>query len=135
MPLPFFLRDPVYGLGLERQVVGAFLAGYIILYGQTQSYTPQLVITPLGQAPPNKYVAVLWAFLLIPITLGLGLTVTLSPSFLEREIQGMLGSLLAGIIVFALVFAVNSSVHSYLVVRYAAGDKVRARARAATSGP
>lgn len=124
VPLPFFLRDSVYGLGLERQVVGAFLAGYIILYGQTQSYTPQLVIAPLRQTPPNKYVATLWALLLIPITLGIGFAVTLSPAFIEREIGGMLGALIAGIVVFALVFAVNSSVHSYLVVRYAAGDKV-----------
>lgn len=37
------------GLGLERVVVGAFLGGYIILYGQVQSWTPQLVTGPLNQ--------------------------------------------------------------------------------------
>jgi len=30
-------------------MVGAFLGGYIILYGQVQSWTPQLVIGPLNQ--------------------------------------------------------------------------------------
>jgi hypothetical protein len=37
------------GLGLDRTMVGAFLGGYIILYGQVQSWTPQLVIGPLNQ--------------------------------------------------------------------------------------
>jgi len=37
------------GLGLDRTMVGAFLGGYIILYGQVQSWTPQLVTGPLNQ--------------------------------------------------------------------------------------
>ena len=37
------------GFGLSRVVVGAVLGGYIILYGQVQSFTPQLVTGPLQQ--------------------------------------------------------------------------------------
>lgn len=37
------------GLGLSRVVVGAALGGYIILYGQVQSWTPQIVTGPLQQ--------------------------------------------------------------------------------------
>lgn len=37
------------GVGLSRIIVGAFLGGYIILYGQVQSWTPQLVTNPLKQ--------------------------------------------------------------------------------------
>jgi len=37
------------GLGLSKTLVGAFLGGYIILYGQVQSWTPQLVTGPLNQ--------------------------------------------------------------------------------------
>jgi len=37
------------GVGLNRVIVGAFLGGYIILYGQVQSWTPQLVTNPLKQ--------------------------------------------------------------------------------------
>jgi MFS family permease len=37
------------GLGLDRTIVGAFLGGYIILYGQVQSWTPQLITGPLNQ--------------------------------------------------------------------------------------
>jgi hypothetical protein len=82
------------------------------------------VIHPLRQSPPNKYVAALWAALLVPITFGIGLALTIAPAFIERDTGAMLGLLVGGIVAFALVFAVNSSVHSYLVVRYANGDKV-----------
>ena len=43
-------------------MVGAFLGGYIILYGQVQSWTPQLVTGPLNQTPPNKMTEVFWGF-------------------------------------------------------------------------
>lgn len=43
VPLPFFMRDVVYGLGWGRAAVGAALAIFIIVYGQIQSWTPQLV--------------------------------------------------------------------------------------------
>ena len=42
------------GVGWSRIIVGAILGGYIIVYGQMQSWTPQLVIGPLKQLPPNK---------------------------------------------------------------------------------
>ena len=48
------------GLGWNRVLTGAILAGYIIVYGQCQSYTPQLVTGPLKQTPPNKLTEVLW---------------------------------------------------------------------------
>jgi hypothetical protein len=38
------------GLGMDRVYVGIFLGGYIILYGQIQSWSPQLVIGPLDQS-------------------------------------------------------------------------------------
>lgn len=37
---------------------------------------------------------------------------------------GMTGVVVGGLAAFCLVFAVNSSIHSYLIVRYAQGDKV-----------
>ena len=69
------------GVGLGRVTVGAFLALYIIVYGQMQAFTPQLVLQPLKQSPPNKWTEVLWGYLncLPPLVMGI---VTLSaPSF------------------------------------------------------
>lgn len=42
-------------------------------YGQCQSWTPQLVLGPLRQSPPSKWVAALWAGVLavLPLTLGI----------------------------------------------------------------
>lgn len=42
-------------------------------YGQMQSWTPQLVLGPLRQAPPTKWVAALWSGILtvVPLTLGI----------------------------------------------------------------
>ena len=48
---------------MSRVVVGAFLGGYIILYGQVQSWTPQLVTGPLHQTPPNKLTEVFWGLI------------------------------------------------------------------------
>jgi hypothetical protein len=35
-------------------VTSAIKQGFIILYGQVQSWTPQLVLQPLKQSPANK---------------------------------------------------------------------------------
>jgi len=123
VPLPFFLRS-ADGLEWPREAVGAFLAGYIILYGQLQSWSPQTVLSPLGQAPPNKLSAALWAWLLLPVTICLAAVVQFSPPFLDRDVDAMVAFLTASVALFALVFAVNSAVHSYLIVKYSEGDKV-----------
>ena len=104
--------------------VGAFLGGYIILYGQVQSWTPQLVTGPLGQTPPNKLTEVLWGIINCIPTLVMGLVMSFSPVFLEYNVSGMIGWLISSIVAFAIIFAINSSIHSYLVVKYAKSDKV-----------
>jgi hypothetical protein len=69
------------GVGLERVTVGLFLALYIIVYGQMQAFTPQLVLQPLKQSPPNKWTEVLWGYIncLPPLTMGIVMLV--APSF------------------------------------------------------
>lgn len=125
VPLPFFMREPVYGMGWSRALVGAVLAVFIIVYGQVQSWTPQLVTKPLRQSPPNKWVATLWCALLSPVPLFAGLMLLLSSVFDANEPAGPRAAVLMPTIgVYACLFAVNSSVHSYLIVRYSEGDKV-----------
>lgn len=125
VPLPFFMREPVYGMGWSRSLVGAVLAIFIIVYGQVQSWTPQLVTKPLRQSPPNKWVATLWCLLLSPVPLFAGLMLLLSSVFDANEPTGPRAAVLMPLIaMYATLFAVNSSVHSYLIVRYTEGDKV-----------
>jgi hypothetical protein len=45
---------------------------FIIVYGQVQSWTPQLVLQPLNSAPPDKYVATYWCLTLALPTAVLG---------------------------------------------------------------
>lgn len=116
------------GLAFPKVYVGALLAGYIILYGQVQSLTPNLVTGPLKQNPPNKLTEVLWGVInLLPTAIGAAILYA-SPSFSsfgdERSTTTMTILLVAIVLSFGVIFAINSSIHSYLVVKYARGDKV-----------
>ena len=130
--LPYFLRDPASGIGWSRIAVGAFLACWIIVYGQVQSWSPSLVLKPLRQSPPNKNVAALWAALLAPLPAAAAVALLVGgrpgaiPALfgLQASRAAAVGTLTAVLYAFCGVFAVNSAVHSYLVVRYADGDKV-----------
>jgi hypothetical protein len=110
--------------GINRVVVGAVLGGYIILYGQVQSWTPQLVTGPLNQTPPNKMTEVFWGvFNCYPTLIGT-IVVYASESFIQYQLESMTAWLAVIIVSFAVIFAINSSIHSFLVVKYAAHDKV-----------
>jgi hypothetical protein len=112
------------GLGLERVVVGALLGGYIILYGQVQSWTPQFVTGPLNQTPPNKLTEILWGVINCFPTLVMWIAMTWGPTFKSRNSSGMAAWIVVVIVGFAVIFAINSSIHSYLVVKYAKKEKV-----------
>ena len=112
------------GLGLPKAVVGAFLGGYIILYGQVQSWTPQLVTGPLQQTPPNKLTEMLWGFINCLPTLVMWAVMTFGSAFEDSEFTEMTTWLVIVIVAFAIIFAINSSVHSFLVVKYASKDKI-----------
>jgi hypothetical protein len=114
------------GLGLSRVLVGAILGGYIILYGQVQSWTPQTVTTPLSQTPPNKLTEILWGFVNCLPTLVMWIVMTWGPAFMNYEVTAMTIWIVAAVVAFAFIFAINSSIHSFLVVKYASKDKVAA---------
>ena len=112
------------GTGLGRVIVGAFLGGYIILYGQVQSWTPQLVTNPLQQTPPNKMTEVFWGMInCFPTLLG-AIVIYTSSAFVDYALGGMITWLVVIIVTFAIIFAINSSIHSFLVVKYAKSDTV-----------
>ena len=125
VPLPFFLRDPASGIGWSRTLTGAFLAIFIIVYGQVQSWTPQLVLRPLRQSPPDKYAAFWWCgSLSVPTAILGGLLLGTGVFGVGSSSAGAITSLTVLLYTFCVLFAVNSAIHSYLIVRYADGDKV-----------
>ena len=115
--LPIFLSA---SLGWSFEAVGGFLAGWIIGYGVVQALAPTL----LGKSKQDDRATLStdaaqlggWKLaLLLPLTvIVIGLHLGWSPTAV----------ILAGLIVFAIIFAMNSALHSYLVVAYAEEDTV-----------
>ena len=116
------------GFGWSRLTVGAILGAYIIVYGQCQSYTPQLVTGPLQQTPPNKLTEVLWGLInCIPTAVMCSVAFSYSnasPVNASGSTTAVAAWLMTTIVLFAFIFAINSSIHSFLVVHYAKTDKV-----------
>ena len=113
----FVVGVPVYlseQLGWSFTGVGSFLALWVIGYGAVQALAPSFIRRwTKGQAPQGRSAQVL-AFLLAVATavIALGFPAGLPPEAL------MVGGLAA----FGVLFAVNSSVHSYLILAYSEGD-------------
>ena len=125
VPLPFFLRDPQSGIGWSRTLTGAFLAIFIIVYGQVQSWTPQLALKPLRQAPPDKFVAFWWCTTLsVPTAILGGLRLWTVIFGFGVPSTPPIVSLTVLLYAFCIFFAINSAIHSYLIVRYGDGDKI-----------
>jgi MFS family permease len=96
--------------------VGALLALWVIGYGAIQSAAPALIRRwTRGHAPEGRATFVL-ALLLAgtSVAMAVGIPASTSPTAM----------LVVGLGVFGAIFAVNSSVHSYLILAYSDGDKV-----------
>ncbi|MCZ2720387.1 organoarsenical effux MFS transporter ArsJ [Marinomonas sp. 15G1-11] len=95
--------------------VGGFMASWVIGYGIIQSIAPYLTGKKQGKVPSGK-AAAFWAgyLTIIPAMIALCL-------HFDFYIQA---SIVIGLLIFGAVFAVNSSLHSYLIVRYAGRDGV-----------
>ncbi len=110
--LPVFLSQ----LGWSFYAVGAFLALWVIGYGFIQAGVPE-ILRALGRRDSVDGVAARqWAFVLLLVPLGLAGALRLGVG------PGL--ALMAGLGVFGVIFAINSAVHSYLVLAYADEDSV-----------
>ncbi len=115
----FVIGLPVYMesvLGWSFWQTGAFLAVWVIGYGIVQASAPNTMRRWSGPAGPDGAMATWLAFVLatLPAAIAIGLDAGLSPAPV----------LVVGLIAFGVVFALNSAVHSFLILRYAEGDKV-----------
>ncbi|OUR77560.1 MFS transporter [Alphaproteobacteria bacterium 46_93_T64] len=110
--LPVFLSST---LGWNHWSVGSFLALWIIGYGVVQSFAPFLTTQKQKNAPDGRS-AFLWvvALSIVPFLIASAVT-----NNFYTEI-----SLLVGLLIFGALFAVNSSLHSYLIISYANRDSV-----------
>jgi MFS family permease len=115
--LPVFLAQT---LGWDHWQTGGFMASWIIAYGVVQALAPRLTqgLADPGnpQRAPDGRSALIWASLLagIPALIALGMSSSLPVAPV----------LMGGLMLFGVVFAINSAVHSYLIVSYARADGV-----------
>jgi hypothetical protein len=139
--LPVFLYDV---LGWSFTEVGGFLALWVIGYGFVQAAAPGLLRRGRSGTGPGGGTARAWALVLalIPALIALGMVhgPTQTPALAAQlaaasgldfgwlaqasaaEVQGAV--LIAGLVLFGVVFAINSAVHSYLILAYSDFEKV-----------
>lgn len=111
--VPVFLYSQ---LGWTFIQVGTFLASWVIGYGFVQAAAPAVVSrSPDGRSAETR-AARAWALVLSAVPLGIvaALQAGADPGL----------SIIVGLLLFGVAFAVNSSVHSYLILAYSDGDKV-----------
>lgn len=111
--LPVFLFDVLHWSFTE---VGTFLALWIIGYGFVQASAPRLIGRSQHGHGPGAGTARLWTFILAFFPAGIALALQ----------QGWPADsvLITGLILFGIVFAINSAIHSYLILAYSDADKV-----------
>ncbi len=110
--VPVFL----YAWGWNFTMVGAFLALWTIGYGGVQAFAPALVRRSDDGLSTEVPAARLWSALLAVVPMVLAVLVAVQVPNLEWVV-------VAGLGLFGFAFAVNSSVHSYLILAYAGSEK------------
>lgn len=110
--LPVFLTTQ---FAWDHWYVGGFLATWVIGYGIVQSLAPKITGKNRGVMPDGRH-ATAWA---------LGLSITPALIALSLTYNWHVETLLiGGLLAFGALFAVNSALHSYLIVSYASEDRV-----------
>ncbi len=110
--LPVFL----YAAGWTFTMVGGFLAVWTIAYGVVQAGAPLLVSRSADGLSREVPAARLWGLLLAAIPAGL--VVLVAQDWWQADLV-----VVVGLGLFGIAFAVNSSLHSYLVLAYAGSEK------------
>ena len=113
----FVVALPVYlsqQFNWDHWWVGSFMAVWVIAYGVVQSSTPRYINREHVAQQPKSIAP--WALLLaaVPILIALAMSV--------ESWQG--SAIIIGLLVFGVAFAINSSLHSYLIVSLADSEGV-----------
>lgn len=101
-------------------LIGTFMAGWVILYGLVQANAPRILRAKNRSEADLIASARLWAWYLfiVPSVLTLAALLTTGPQMWLTLI------LVAGLLAFGVIFAVNSSLHSYLILSFTKAERV-----------
>jgi predicted MFS family arabinose efflux permease len=111
--LPVYL----YGFGWKYMQVAGFVAVWTIAYGAVQAIAPLVVTRSRDGLSREVPAAWLWGTILTVIPVALAILLRM-PGVGRPDLV-----LVVGLLVFGFVFAVISSLHSYLILAYAGSEK------------
>ncbi|TCS64949.1 organoarsenical effux MFS transporter ArsJ [Varunaivibrio sulfuroxidans] len=109
--LPLYLAAT---MGWSNEAVGGYLAAWVVGYGVVQALAPKILRKAAGA--PDDAQSRRWILILIAVTAAIAAALVLN----VMPVVAVLG----GLIVFGFVFAVNSAIHSYLILAYTEADKI-----------
>ena len=101
-------------------LIGGFLALWIIAYGAVQAMAPRILGGKAQALTTTAQKAALWSGLLVPIPFALAALAL----WAGGPALWLTATLIAGLLAFGFVFAVNSSVHSYLILAFGRADRI-----------
>ncbi len=110
--VPVFL----YSQGWNFTMVGTFMACWTIGYGLVQAAAPKLIRRSEDGLTYEVPAARLWSILLAIVPIAIAVAVV-------KQVEPIQWIVVAGLGLFGFAFAVNSSVHSYLILAYAGSEK------------
>ena len=101
-------------------LIGGFMALWIILYGGVQAWAPKLLRAGQGSEDQMLRAARTWVSLLIFVPACLALLVAMTPA----PAPWLTAVLVLGLLAFGAIFAVNSALHSYLILALTSAERV-----------
>ncbi len=100
--------------------IGTFMAVWVILYGAVQANAPRILRAASRPEAALIRAARRWAMALFVVPAALTMAVALSPA----PQTWLTVTLIAGLLAFGVIFAVNSSLHSYLILAFSKSERV-----------
>ena len=122
--VPIYLHDALARAGGEESraffLVGGFMAVWIIGYGIVQASAPALLGASRHTLADTLALARRWAGRLALLSGALALSVAISDGTPSLALNAVV---LSGLLAFGIVFALNSSLHSYLILALSGGGR------------
>lgn len=101
-------------------LIGTFMAVWVILYGLVQANAPRILRAK--SRPTAELIAAargwVWALAIVPAVLAVAALIANGPE------DWLTLSVVAGLLVFGALFAVNSSLHSFLILSFTKAERV-----------
>ena len=110
--------------------IGTFMAVWIVGYGAVQAFAPQLLRAKRKTVTEIARMATLWVFLLafIPAFLALAAFAAQEGGSIAAALgdpdRWLTATVIGGLLLFGAVFALNSSLHSYLILAFTSSERV-----------